>query len=86
MLQFLQNIIAFLHRENISYMLSGSVAMSIYTLPRSTRDIDFVIHLQKKDVDKLSSHFKKGYYCDKDAVMDAIHQQSMFNIIEQHRF
>lgn len=82
MLQFLQTIIEFLHRENISYMLSGSVAMSVYTIPRSTRDIDFVINLQAKDVEKLSSHFKEGYYCDKDAVNDAIQHQTMFNIID----
>lgn len=82
MLQFLQNIIAFLHRENIPYMLSGSVAMSIYTIPRSTRDIDFVIHLQAKDVEKLVSYFKEGYYCDEDSVTEAVQRRSMFNIID----
>jgi len=82
MLQFLQNIIEFLHCENIPYMLSGSVAMSIYTIPRSTRDIDFIIHLQAKDVEKFVSHFSEGYYCDADAVKEAIANQGMFNIID----
>ena len=82
MLQFLQNIIEFLNREDIPCMLSGSVAMSVYTIPRSTRAIDFVIHLQAKDAEKFTSYFSDGYYCDKDSVYDAIQHQTMFNIID----
>jgi len=53
MLIFLENIIRFLNLNNIRYMLSGSVAMSIYILPRATRDFDFIVHLQAKDIDAL---------------------------------
>ncbi len=63
-------------------MLSGSVASSIYTLPRATRDFDFVIHLQLKDVKAFVENFKQGYYCDEDAVKEAIANTSMFNIID----
>ena len=63
-------------------MLSGSVAMSLYTLPRFTRDFDFVVHLQPINVKNLVSHFKEGYYCDEDAIRDAILHKSIFNIID----
>jgi hypothetical protein len=63
-------------------MLSGSVALSIYTLPRATRDFDFVVHLQQKDIDDLLARFREGYYCDRDAVKEAIIHHSMFNIID----
>ena len=63
-------------------MLSGSVAMSLYTLPRFTRDFDFVVHLKPGDVKYLAEHFKEGYYCDEDAVRDAILNKTMFNIID----
>jgi hypothetical protein len=63
-------------------MLSGSMAMSIYTLPRATRDFDFVVHLQQKDFDKLVKFFEHGYYCDANAVKDAIKSHGMFNIID----
>ncbi len=63
-------------------MISGSVAMSTYILPRATRDIDFVVHLQPKDVEAFVNHFKDGYYCDRDAVKEAIKTQSLFNIID----
>jgi len=46
MLEFLKRIIEFLNRHDIKYMLSGSVALSVYTLPRTTRDFDFVVHLK----------------------------------------
>ena len=58
------------------------MAMSVYTLPRATRDFDFVVHLQEKETDKLVAFFKDGYYCDRDAVEDAIKLKGMFNIID----
>ncbi len=63
-------------------MLSGSVAMSIYTLPRSTRDFDFVVNLQLNNVEALLQAFKEGYYCEEDAVKEAIKYQGMFKIID----
>ncbi len=82
MFQFLQTILQFLEREQIAYMLSGSMAMSIYTVPRATRDFDFVIHLDAKDVDKIKEAFKNDYYCDVDSIHDAIVHKSIFNIID----
>ena len=63
-------------------MLSGSVAMSLYTEPRFTRDFDFVVHLGIGDIDNLVNYFKDDYYCDSDAVKEAIKRKSMFNIID----
>ena len=82
MFSFLKTIIEFLQQQNIPYMLSGSVALSIYTLPRATRDFDFVVHLQPKHIEVLLSKFKEGYYCDSDAVKEAVMHHSMFNIID----
>ncbi len=62
--------------------MSGSVAMSVYTLPRATRDIDFVVHLQLKDIELLVTTFSAKYYCDADAVKEAITKKSLFNIID----
>ena len=82
MFDFLQTIIAFLHKEEISYMLSGSVALSIYTLPRSTRDFDLIVNLKDSDIEKLAAAFSEGYYCDTDSIKDAIERKGMFNIID----
>ncbi|HTG54970.1 MAG TPA: hypothetical protein VL943_01790, partial [Niabella sp.] len=63
-------------------MLSGSVAMSVYVVPRATRDFDFVIFLQEGDVQPFVESFKDGFYCDIDSIKDAILHKSLFNIID----
>jgi len=63
-------------------MLSGSIAMSLYVVPRATRDIDFVVHLQPDDVDDFVDYFTGAYYCSKEAVIDAVQRQSMFNVLD----
>ena len=63
-------------------MLSGSMAMSAYTLPRFTRDFDFIVHLKPETIPQLTDYFKEGYYCDEDSVREAIKNKSMFNIID----
>jgi hypothetical protein len=83
MVSFFQKITDVLDQYQIPYMLSGSIAMGLYTVPRMTRDIDFIIHLQAKDVDLFVSSFKEEFYCDKDVIKEAIEGPvKMFNIID----
>ena len=63
-------------------MLSGSVAMGVYIVPRATRDFDFVVYLQPKDVDSFVFNFQEGYYCNAESVKDAVKRHSLFNIID----
>jgi len=63
-------------------MLSGSIAMGIYVVPRATKDIDFVVQLRPKDIESFAAHFEGAYYCSKDAVADAVSRQSIFNVID----
>lgn len=81
MISFFQKIVDVLNENKIPYMLSGSVAMSVYMLPRATRDFDFVVYMHQKQALPFIEQFKEGYYCDADAVKDAIIRNSMFNII-----
>jgi hypothetical protein len=48
MFDFLRGLIAFLEKQNIPYMLLGSVGMSLYTQPQFTRDYDFVVNLDRR--------------------------------------
>ena len=84
MLSFFQKIIDVLNGTNIPYMLSGSIAMGTYIMPRATRDFDFIVHLQTKDIDGFAEQFKDGYYCDTDAIRDAMKNRGMFNIIDHY--
>jgi len=82
MLNFFQKIIAVLNELGVPYMLSGSMAMSVYVLPRATRDFDFVIHLKPQDAERFVAQFGEGYYCELDAVKDAVKRHSIFNVID----
>jgi len=58
MFDFLKALIYFFDKNKIPYMLSRSVAMSTYTVPRFTRDFDFIVHLKPNDALLLSAHFR----------------------------
>lgn len=63
-------------------MLSGSVALGAYTLPRATRDFDFIVNMKEEGSRAFNEYFKVGYYCDEDSIKEAIRQKGMFNIID----
>jgi hypothetical protein len=82
MFEFLRILIHFFDSNNIPYMLSGSVAMSLYTQPRFTRDYDFVVHLKNEHIPLLLNSFGQGYYINDESVKEAIKNRTMFNIID----
>ena len=82
MFDFLKILIRFFDSHKIPYMLSGSVAMSTYMVPRFTRDFDFIVHLKLQDVANFMDQFKEGYYCNEESVREAVNQKGMFNIID----
>jgi hypothetical protein len=85
MFDFLIVLVDFFDKNEIPYMLSGSVAMSIYTAPRFTRNFDFVVYMKPENIPQLMMHFGEGYYCNEDAVREAIRNKSLFNIIDQKK-
>ncbi|HKC35428.1 MAG TPA: hypothetical protein VKB95_05170 [Chitinophagaceae bacterium] len=82
MFEFLKALIDFFEKQKISYMLSGSVAMSLYTQPRFTRDYDFVVNLKAEHINEVLKNFREGYYINEESVKDAISGKGMFNIID----
>jgi len=82
MFDFLRVLIDFFEKQNIPYMLSGSVAMSLYTQPRFTRDYDFVVNLKNEHINNLLKNFTGDYYINDESVKDAISRRTMFNIID----
>ena len=68
-------------RAGIQYMLTGSFALNYYAKPRMTRDIDIVVALTPKDADSVVALFEGDYYVPRNAVVRAIANQTLFNII-----
>ena len=67
----------------IEYMLTGSMAMMLYSVYRMTADIDIVIQLKYEDADKIIDAFEPDYYVPHGRVRDSIAREFMFNIIHQ---
>lgn len=80
MFDLLEIVVEKLTSIQVPYMLSGSVAMSFYSVSRTTRDIDIVAFLQIKDIDKLLAAFE-GYYFHRDSIKEEIIRKGLFNII-----
>ncbi len=70
-----------LEKLGVAYMVTGSMAMNCYAVPRMTRDIDIVLELGSEGIDALVTEFSDGYYVDAGAVAEAVTHSSMFNMI-----
>ncbi len=72
-----------LERIGVEYMLTGSMALVHYAIPRTTADIDLVIHLKLDHADSFVKEFESDYYIARERVRDAIHRNAMFNMLNQ---
>ena len=80
-LEFVKEIARRLDNARIPYMLTGSLAMAVYAVPRMTRDIDVVVDIAPKDVKRFSQLFSEDCYVDEDTVRDAVSSRTVFNVI-----
>lgn len=80
-LDVLRDVSLRLESGGISFMLTGSVAMNYYALPRMTRDIDLVVSLNETQADAFFRLFEREYYLDRQNVAHAISRCGMFNLI-----
>ena len=79
---FLEGLIEKLNRQDIPYMLSGSVSSSLHGNPRATKDVDIVIAPTEEQILNFSNVLGKRYYVNLDAVRYAFAHNSMFNVID----
>jgi hypothetical protein len=80
-LEVLKIISERLEAGRIPFMLTGSFALGYYGKPRMTRDLDFVVALLERHVERLVEAFSPDFYIDADEVRSAIKTQRMFNLM-----
>jgi hypothetical protein len=80
-LEVLKTVARRLDEARIAYMLTGSMALNYYAVPRMTRDIDVVVELGPDDADRVIRLFETDFYIDPDAVRRAVATRGMFNLI-----
>lgn len=71
-----------LNARRLPYMVTGSMASNAWGIPRTTHDLDFLIHLSPDTVDDLLAAFEGGDYAvDEAMVRNAFAPPHMFNVI-----
>jgi len=80
-LEVLKIVTRRLREAGINYMISGSIAVNYYTIPRMTRDIDVVIELKQGDIDKFVGLFEDDFYINRETVANEVSREGMFNLI-----
>lgn len=65
----------------IRYLIGGSLASSVYGIPRATQDVDLVADLKLPHVAAITSALAGEFYVDADMIREAIERQASFNVI-----
>jgi len=72
---FLKMILSVLEKTGIDYMIGGAVAVWTWGEPRSTQDIDIVIHLSIEQINAFSKELEKvGIYLPPDIILENLHE------------
>ena len=66
---------------DIPYLVSGSIASSIYGEPRATQDIDMVAELKNHHIQALIANTENAFYIEEEDVIRAVSRHSSFNVI-----
>jgi hypothetical protein len=84
--EFLLRIATALEMNGIPYMLTGSLASSMYGIPRATNDIDIVIAPTRAQLLSLVQLLDRvGLTAQTEAALAALQARSQFNVIDfQH--
>ena len=70
--EFLKTVVHILDQAEVPYMLTGSLASSYYAVPRTTRDIDFVVDSSESGIERLvDGLLAAGFSVDRDAAFEA---------------
>jgi hypothetical protein len=70
-----------LDEQGVRWFLGGSLASSLYGIPRATLDADIVADLRPTHVQPMIRALADEWYVDEDAVRQAIHDRRSFNLI-----
>jgi hypothetical protein len=80
---FLARLTLALEEAEIPYMLAGSFASTFHGEPRTTQDVDLVIHADASGLRRfLRSLSPDEYYADEQAAHSALRRLGQFNVID----
>jgi hypothetical protein len=65
----------------IRYVVGGSLASSLYGIPRATQDVDLVADIGSPHVPALMNALAEEFYIDAGMIRDAIRRRASFNVV-----
>ena len=65
----------------VAYLVGGSLASSLYGIPRATQDVGLVAGLGFPQVEPVTHALENDFYVDAVSISDAIRQRGSFNVI-----
>jgi len=74
-------LVAVLDQLNVRYVVGGSLASSVYGIPRATQDVDVVADLKRHHAGAFAELLGGDFYVDVDMITDAIDRRASFNVI-----
>lgn len=66
---------------SVPYIVGGSLASSVYGIPRATQDVDLVAILSPEHIEPLTAALAGEFYVDSDMIADAIKRRASFNVV-----
>lgn len=81
MIAALRTVSERLDGAELAWMLTGSIAVNFFTVPRSTQDIDLLVALTPEKTQELLAAFATDFYIDADEVTKETKRGGMFNLI-----
>ncbi|MCU1347982.1 MAG: hypothetical protein JWO56_1012 [Acidobacteria bacterium] len=79
----LGRLVAALSDAAIPYMVTGSYASSLHSVPRATRDIDIVIFPNREQLTRFIQRLpSSSYHADLEDAVDALRRRSQFNVVD----
>jgi hypothetical protein len=83
-LDVLREAVGIFRAMKIPHALGGSMASSLYGVPRMTMDADITAAPFPDREAEFESHFGEAYYLNVETIRDAIRRRSSFNVINLH--
>lgn len=65
----------------VRYLVGGSLASSIYGIPRATQDVDIVAELRAGHVEPFAEALRGEFYVDPAVIREALRRGKSFNVI-----
>ena len=79
----LVRLVGALETAEVPYMLTGSYASSLHSIPRATRDIDIIIFPNRDQLTRFIQLLPASEYAtDLEDAIDCLRHRSSFNIID----